>query len=185
MQGLLIPLSFAIWIGIWVLVVKKRGRLGKVPANLLGAVAGLICSTLFLSAVLPEPTQTESAAARGAATPSQPQELDDQVADVPSEAIDRITRLYLNHKIYPNDPTLCEAKRVGGRDMVGCRAQRWGGDSQVQVWEYSQGKFKPINGSARTLAEGKFANESDVKLSPLPLPSDIDVEAAVKAFTKG
>lgn len=193
MQGLLIPLSFAVWIGIWVLVVKKRGRLRKVPANLLGALAGLICSTLFLSAVLPEPPHTESVAARDA-TPEKsqeldnqekPQELDSQEADVPSAAIDRITMLYLNHKIYPNDPTLCEPKRVGGRDMVGCRAQQWGGYSQVHVWEYSQGKFKSINGSARTLAEGKFANENDVEASPLPLPSDINVDTVVKAFTKG
>lgn len=184
MQGLLIPLSFALWIGIWILVVKKRGRLRKVPANLIGAIAGFIGATLFLAAVLPEPPHAESSAASKASA-AEDLQPGSQESDVPSEVIDRIIGLYLKHKIYPNDPTICEAKRVGGRDMVGCRANMWGGYSQVHVWEYSQGKFKSINGSARTLAEGKFANESTVEVSPLPLPSDINVDSVVKAFTKG
>jgi len=185
MQGLLIPLSIAVWIGVWIFVVKKRGRFSKVLANLIGAFAGLVVSTLFLKVVLPEPQGAEATTARSAVTAATSQVSDNQKTDIPSEAIDRITLLYLNHKIYPNDPTFCEPKRVGGRDMIGCRAQQWGGYSQVHVWEYSQGKFKSINGSARTLAEGKFSNESAVVVSPLPLPSDINVDAVVKAFSKG
>ena len=183
MQGILIPLSFAVWIVVWVFVVKKRGRLNKVLANLIGAIAGLVVSTLFLKVVLPESAYTESATSRESTEKVAP--TNNQETDIPSEAIDKITLLYLNHKIYPNDPTLCEPKRIGGRDMVGCRAQQWGGYSQVHVWEYSQGKFKSINGSARTLAEGKFANEGVIEVSPLPLPSDINVDAVVKAFSKG
>ncbi len=70
MQGLLIPLSFAIWIGVWILIVKKRGRLGKVAGNLIGGLVGLIVATVFLRALIPEPTPEEkAAAARSVASP--------------------------------------------------------------------------------------------------------------------
>ncbi|PLP87629.1 hypothetical protein CYD26_21120 [Pseudomonas sp. FFUP_PS_473] len=186
MQGLLIPLSFAIWIGVWILIVKKRGRLGKVSGNLIGGLVGLIVATVFLRALIPELAPEEKAtAARSVASPVVAQAPSQQKPSVPAEAIDKITLLYLKHKVYPNDPTVCEAERIGGRDMVGCRAQGWGGNSQVHVWEYSQGKFKSINGSARSLAETKFSNESAVEVSPLPLPSDIKVDEVVKVFAKG
>ncbi|MFG0828783.1 hypothetical protein ACF8R6_10445 [Pseudomonas sp. CJQ_7] len=186
MQGLLIPLSFAIWIGVWIFIVKKRGRLGKVTGNLIGAIAGLIVATVFLRTFLPEPALVDSkVAVSGASSPVAAQPATQRKPSVPSDAIDKITLLYINHKIYPNDPTVCEAKRVGERDFVGCHAQGWGGNSQVHVWEFSQGKFRSINGSARTLAETKFSNDSAVEVSPLPLPSDIKVDEVVKAFAKG
>ncbi|TFF37433.1 hypothetical protein [Pseudomonas sp. RIT623] len=184
MQGLLlILLSFVIWIGVWIFIVKKRGNLGKFAGNLIGAIAGFFVATVFLGFVLPKHSPEEKAAI-GRASPAQAPAQAPQAA-VPAKAIDEITLLYINHKIYPNDPTVCEAKRIGSRDMVGCRAQGWGGDSQVHVWEYSKGKFKSINGSARSLAETKFSNEGAVEVSPLPLPSDIKVDEVVKAFAKG
>lgn len=182
MQGVLIPLSFAVWIVVWVLVVKKRGRLNKLMANLIGAIAGLVVSTLFLNAVLPESAYIESQASRKVAEEAAP--TSNQETDIPSEAIDRITLLYLNHKIYPDSTVFCEPKRLGGRDMLGCRGQKVGSVSQVHVWEYSNGKFRSINGNARTMAEGKFANENAVEATPLPLPSDINVGAVVEAFSK-
>ncbi len=184
MQGLLlILLSFAIWVGIWIFIVKKRGKFGKLAGNLIGATVGFLVATVFLGFVLPDlPQEEKSTVARAAS--AQPSAQTAQAA-VPAKALDEITLLYINHKIYPNDPTICEAKRIGSRDIVGCRARGWGGDSQVHVWEYSNGKFKSINGSARSLAETKFSNEGAVEVSPLPLPSDIKVDEVVKAFAKG
>ncbi len=183
MQGLFIPVSFAIWIGIWILIVRKRGSLSKLGGNVVGGLVGFVVASIFLSFVLPDPPPaTKVSASAAAPQPEQPQE---QKSSVPSKAIDQITLLYLNHKVYPNDPTVCEAKRVGARDMIGCSAQGWGGNSQIHIWEYSQGKFKSINGSARSLAETKFSNEGAVEVSPLPLPSDIKVDEVVKAFAKG
>lgn len=184
MQGLLlILLSFVIWIGIWIFIVKKRGSLGKFAGNLIGAIVGFLIATVFLGFVLPEPPKAEKSTAARAASAQAP--VQTVQAAVPAKALDEITLLYINHKIYPNDPTVCEAKRIGARDMVGCHARGWGGDSQVHVWEYSKGKFKSINGSARSLAETKFSNEGAVEVSPLPLPSDIKVDKVVKAFAKG
>lgn len=181
MHGLFIALSFVVWIGIWVLVVRNRGGLGRLGGNIAGAVVGFLVASVFLNFVLPDPPPTAKSVTSAA---SKPAAASDMRASVPSSAIDEITLLYLNHKVYPNDPTVCETKRIGARDMVGCRAQGWGGDSQVHIWEYSQGKFRSINGSARSLAETKFSNESVVEISPLPLPADIKVDEIVKAFSK-
>ncbi|KQZ80650.1 hypothetical protein [Pseudomonas sp. Root562] len=100
----------------------------------------------------------------------------------PSAAIDRITLMYLNHKIYPNGAVECDSKVVGDRSMVGCWNLTMNGKSAPQVWLYETDKFKPVNGSARQLAETKFANEPDIAVMKLPLPADINVGSAVEGF---
>lgn len=105
--------------------------------------------------------------------------------EVPSTAIDRITLIYLNHKIYPNGSVECDSKVVGTRSMVGCWNLTLNGKSAPHIWLYDAGKFKSVNGNARQLAQGKFSNESDIAVLPLPLPADIDVGSTLESFTKG
>jgi len=109
----------------------------------------------------------------------------DAVSEAPSAAIDRITLIYLNHKIYPNGSVECDSKVIGNRSMVGCWNLTMNGKSAPHIWLYEADKFKSVNGSARQLAEGKFSTEPDVTVVKLPLPSDINVGSAVEAFTKG
>ncbi|WP_449102170.1 hypothetical protein [Pseudomonas extremaustralis] len=103
----------------------------------------------------------------------------------PSAAIDRITLIYMNHKIYPRGSVECESKVIGTRSIVGCWNMTLDGKSPPQVWLYEADKFKPVNGSARQLAETKFSSESDIAVMKLPLPSDIDVGAVMESFKKG
>ena len=103
----------------------------------------------------------------------------------PSAAIDRITLIYMNHKIYPKGSVECEPKVIGTRSMVGCWNLTLDGKSAPHIWLYDDGKFKPVNGSARQLAETKFSAESDIAVMKLPLPSDIDVGTALESFKKG
>jgi len=103
----------------------------------------------------------------------------------PSAAIDRITLIYMNHKVYPKGSVECESKVVGSRSMIGCWNYTLDGKSPPQVWLYEAEKFKPVNGSARQLAETKFSSESDIAVMKLPLPSDIDVGSVVESFKKG
>jgi hypothetical protein len=103
----------------------------------------------------------------------------------PSAAIDRITLIYMNHKVYPKGSVECESKVVGSRSMIGCWNYTLNGNSPPQVWLYEADKFKPVNGSARQLAETKFSSESDITVMKLPLPSDIDVGSVVESFKKG
>jgi hypothetical protein len=105
--------------------------------------------------------------------------------EAPSAAIDRITLIYLNHKIYPNGSVECDSKVIGNRSMIGCWNLTLNGKSAPHIWLYEANKFQSVNGSARQLAEGKFSKESDVTVVKLPLPSDINVGSAVEAFTKG
>jgi hypothetical protein len=102
----------------------------------------------------------------------------------PDGAIDRITLIYLNHKIYPNGAVACDSKVVGTRSMVGCWNESLNGKSSPHIWLYDAGKFMSVNGSARQLAEGKFSSESDIGVMPLPLPADINVGATLASFTK-
>jgi hypothetical protein len=103
----------------------------------------------------------------------------------PSSALDRITLIYMNHKVYPKGSVECESKVVGTRSMIGCWNYTLNGKSPPQVWLYEADKFKPVNGSARQLAETKFSSESDIAVMKLPLPSDIDVGAVMESFKKG
>lgn len=101
----------------------------------------------------------------------------------PRAAIDRITLIYLNHKIFPNGAVECDSKVIGVRSMVGCwNVTLDGGKSVPHIWLYDAGKFKSVNGKARQMAEGKFSTESDVAVMPLPLPADIDISAAMTSF---
>ncbi|MFJ5253787.1 hypothetical protein ACIP8I_01120 [Pseudomonas sp. NPDC088414] len=109
----------------------------------------------------------------------------DAVSEAPSAAIDRITLIYLNHKIYPNGSVECDSKVIGNRSIVGCWNLTMNGKSAPHIWLYEADKFKSVNGSARQLAEGKFSTEPDVTVVKLPLPSDINVGSTVEAFTKG
>lgn len=109
----------------------------------------------------------------------------DAVSVAPSAAIDRITLIYLNHKIYPKGSVECDSKVISNRAMIGCWNLTLNGKSAPHIWLYEASKFQSVNGSARQLAEGKFSTEPDVTVVKLPLPSDIDVGAAVESFTKG
>lgn len=105
--------------------------------------------------------------------------------EAPSSVIDRLTLIYLDHKIYPNGAVECEPKVIGARSMIGCSNVTLSGKSVPHLWLYDSGKIKSINGKARQLAEGEFANEPEISTMTLPLPSDIDVGATLSAFTKG
>ncbi|QXH96114.1 hypothetical protein HU749_006925 [Pseudomonas ogarae] len=105
--------------------------------------------------------------------------------EAPSSVIDRLTLIYLDHKIYPAGAVECEPKVVGARSMIGCSNVTLNGTSMPHLWLYESGKIKSINGKARQLAEGTFANEPEISVMPLPLPADIDVGATLSAFTKG
>ena len=56
---------------------------------------------------------------------------------------------------------------------------------RTDAWEYANSRFNSINGSASSLAETRFSNESMIRVSPLPLASDIDVRKIVEFFNKG
>lgn len=42
MEALLSIAGLVVWVVVWVLIVKKRGTLGRFWANVLGAVVGLL-----------------------------------------------------------------------------------------------------------------------------------------------
>lgn len=199
MKALILLVPFIVLAAVWFAVVRYRGRIPKSTAHWIGVVAGVVLGILALSAALPKPTEAELASreqARVAEQVAQDAKAAEQKRlqaiaaeiesrQVPREAIDRITLIYLNHKIYANNPVVCTSQVFGGRSMVACRAQMMGGYSAPHVWLYEGGKFKSINGTARGLAETKLSNERDIELSKLPLPVDIDVSAAVESFSKG
>ncbi|MHC8399476.1 hypothetical protein ACYZTX_08275 [Pseudomonas sp. MDT1-17] len=106
-------------------------------------------------------------------------------AEAPSAAIDRITLIYMNHKVFPKGAVECDSKVIGARSMVGCWNVTLNGKSAPQIWLYEADKFKPVNGSARQLAETKFSTESDIAVMKLPLPADINVGSVVESFNKG
>lgn len=102
---------------------------------------------------------------------------------LPAEAVDQLTLLYINHRIYPDLTVDCRPKTFGDRVMVGCRGYGLGRKSSVHVWNYADGKFWSINGNASSLAGTKFSGEKLVAVTPLPLPSDIDVGKIVEEFS--
>jgi hypothetical protein len=102
--------------------------------------------------------------------------------EAPSAAIDRITLLYMNHNVYPGGAIECNSKVIGSRSMVGCWNLTLNGRSAPHIWLYEAGVFKSVNGSARQLAQGKFSREPDVAALPRPLPTDIEVAAALDSF---
>jgi len=194
MEGMLLALSLAIWAAVWVLVVRKRGKLSLVAGNLVGAIVGIVVATAVLAVVAPEPTEAQKQAqatidrdrqaANENAVAARQATDESTVKEAPRAAIDEITLLYLKHKVYADGSVSCTPKVIGSRSYVGCVGVRVGATSAPQVWEYAGGKFKSINGTASGKASTTFSNESVIEVSPLPLPSDIDVSAIVEQFKK-
>lgn len=56
MEGIVSVAAFALWVGTWILVVRRRKKLGLVAANLVGAIAGLVLFTIFAGVFMPKPT---------------------------------------------------------------------------------------------------------------------------------
>lgn len=192
MEGLLLVLSLVVWAVVWFFVVKKRGKLSRVAGNLVGAIVGLIVATVVLAILAPERTEAQKQAqatierdsqvAKERAQAVQQAREESAIKEASSEAIEQITLLYLKHKIYANNSVLCTPKVIGNRSYIGCVGQGLSGTSAPQVWEYVEGKFKSINGTASGVASTRFSNEGVIEESPLPLPADIDVSAIVEKF---
>ncbi len=95
---------------------------------------------------------------------------------------DNITLHYLNAKIYPGSAIVCELRRVSNRDFIGCYGKTMSGRSNIHLWEYQNGKYLAINGTARRAAEIHFGGFNNVKIPPLPLPKEIDIGKALDEF---
>lgn len=102
--------------------------------------------------------------------------------DVPSAETDKLTLAYLNAKVYAGGAVSCKPKKLNERTYVGCRNESLDGKSQVHLWLYEDGVFKSVNGSASTLAEGRFAGNPVIGTLPTPLPSDIDIPAVLAEY---
>lgn len=83
MDALLLPLSLVIWIVFWVLVVKKRGSIGKLWANVIGAVGGFVLATVIIAVLVPEPPGAKEAREAAAAERA---EADKEKARLAAEA---------------------------------------------------------------------------------------------------
>lgn len=105
-------------------------------------------------------------------------------AGVPSADIDKITLAYLNAKIYAKGAVSCSAKTIAARDYVGCFNRSLDGKSSVGLWLYEGGKFKALNGTAKTFAEGPLKSVDGISSMPLPLPADVssNFTAALETF---
>lgn len=198
MKALILLVPIIVLAVIWYGVVRYRGKLAKPTAHAIGAILGLIVGVLVLSAVLPEPTDAEVAqmkqddqAVQEKDAHTQQEQAQAKAAEaaiaarqVPNDALDKITLVYMKHKVYAKGSVDCTSKMIGERSIIGCRNNSLDGKSALHIWEYSGGKFKSLNGSARGLAETKFSNEPLIEVAPLPLPADIDVGAIVEQFKK-
>lgn len=102
--------------------------------------------------------------------------------DVPTADMDQLTLAYLNANVYDGGAVSCKPKKVGERIYAGCRAVSLSGKSGVTLWLYEGGVFKALNGSARTLAEKRFAGNSVIAVMPVPLPADIDIPVVLAEF---
>lgn len=103
----------------------------------------------------------------------------------PDPRVDDITLVYLNRNVFAKGAVVCKLKPFGERTIVGCRNETLDGVSNVHLWEFRDSNYYAINGTARGLAEGRFASEHRIKAPPLPLPPDIDISAMLKAFEAG
>lgn len=196
MKALILLVPIIVLAAIWYGVVRYRGKLAKPVAHAIGAILGLVVSVLVLSAILPEPTDAEVAqmkqddqAKQETAALAQQEQAKARAAEeaiavrqVPNSALDAITLIYMKHKVYANGSVDCTSKVMGERSIVGCRNNSLDGKSAAHIWEYVDGKFRSLNGSARTLAETKFSNEQLIEVTPLPLPADINIGAIVEQF---
>lgn len=67
-QGFLSFVGLALWIAAWVLIVRRRKKMGLLLANTAGFIVGFILFAVFVALVAPEPTAEErqaQAVARG------------------------------------------------------------------------------------------------------------------------
>lgn len=62
MQGLISLVGFAIWLGVWVLIVRRRKKMGLLVANIAGVIVGFVAFAIFIAVVAPEPTPEEKLA---------------------------------------------------------------------------------------------------------------------------
>lgn len=88
---------------------------------------------------------------------------------------DSLTLAYLDAKIYPDAAINCRVKFITGREIIGCKAIALKGNSNLHLYNYSNGKFYALNGTARQIVETYFSNRDDILLADLPLPNDIDI----------
>lgn len=56
MEGVISLVGFALWIGVWVLIVRRRKKMGLFAANLVGAIAGFVAFAVFAGVLMPEPS---------------------------------------------------------------------------------------------------------------------------------
>ncbi|MFV2947032.1 hypothetical protein [Pseudomonas japonica] len=59
MEGIIALVSFALWIGAWIFIVRRRKKMGLFAANLVGAVVGFVLFVVFAGVFLPSPTPEE------------------------------------------------------------------------------------------------------------------------------
>ncbi|MCP9926297.1 hypothetical protein [Cyanobium sp. CH-040] len=93
-----------------------------------------------------------------------------------------ITLHYLHAKIYPGSAIACELRRVSNREFIGCYGKSMSGRSRIHLWEYQNGKYHAINGTARRAAEVHFGDHADVAIAPLPLTKEIDIGKVLGEF---
>lgn len=131
----------------WFLFRKGYSARSRVLGFIWMALPATLIAVLVLNAGPPR-----SAGAQSSATKPAPSEAATARSGVPGDAIDKITLLYINHDVYPSSSIICKSKLIGGRGMVGCRANKVGQQSNIHIWMYSRGTFWSVNGSARSLA---------------------------------
>ncbi|MDU8357976.1 hypothetical protein [Pseudomonas syringae group sp. J309-1] len=177
---ILMILTVVVWVLVWVFIVKVQGKRGLHVGNVLGCALGGFATFFFVSLIVPEPTQDQNFVAE-----SDTYDLETSYAimnpdsqTVPSRDLNKLLRLYIDQKIFAGGGVSCVPKRYGKRVMVGCSVP--GGS--VQIWKYEEGSFYSINETARVIAEAKFSNEPIIKVSPLPLPDDIDVDEVLGLY---
>ncbi|WP_369990574.1 hypothetical protein [Pseudomonas xanthosomatis] len=56
MGGAIFLISLGLWVGAWVLIVRRRKGMGLVAANLIGAFAGFVLFSIFAGVFMPELT---------------------------------------------------------------------------------------------------------------------------------
>lgn len=95
---------------------------------------------------------------------------------------DNITLHYLNAKIYPDSAIACDLRRVSNRDFIGCYGKSMRGRSNIHLWQYQDGRYLAINGTARRAAEIHFSDHKDVVIPPLPLSKEIDIGKVLTEF---
>ncbi|NTZ84348.1 hypothetical protein FCJ61_15420 [Burkholderia metallica] len=99
--------------------------------------------------------------------------------------IDEITLAYLNAKVYRQGAVVCTPAVVGERSYIGCANRSFNGNSALGLWLLDQSvspvRFLALNGTARDLYQKHLSSNSRFGQTPLPIPGDISIDAALKA----